>query len=185
MAFFGIDIYTFEYLALAKTMYDHGLLNMDTCGNMEVCEDIYELVWEGIANVFQDFKIYYNQDKEWETLVFRDPVITEFYRLCSMYEKQQNISEEDNSFRQEGERAVYGCFTIQSYDYDVFLYDGSHGSPRMVVLCGEEFCGTEELPEVLADVKNTYQTNCNRLKMALAGEDAGAPTQEIMEKEAA
>lgn len=185
MAYYDIDYWTIGFLSLAKDMYDHGILNMDTCGNIEVCEDVGGLEWEGISAVFQDFKGYYHKEKQLETLVFRDPVITEFYRLCSLYEEQKSVSEEENPFRQNGERDVYECFRMDAYDYSLLLYDGSSGSPRLVFLYGEEFCGTGELPVSLAEARDTFEIYCERVKMALAEKDAGTPAQEIIEREAA
>lgn len=185
MAYYEVDYWTIGFLSLAKEMYEHGILKMDTCGDMEVCEDIYQLAWEGIEAVFQDFKGYYYKKKQTETLVFRDPVITEFYRLCSLYEEQKSVSEEENPFRQNGERDVYECFRMDAYDYSLLLYDGSSGSPRLVLLYGEEFCGTEDLPVALAKARDTYSEYCKRIKKALAEKDDGTPAQEIIEKEAA
>lgn len=77
---FNIDCYTFEFLSVAKDLYDYGLLDkvLKTCGNMEVCEDYYSLTWEGIYQVFECFRQYYNEETGIDTMVFFDPVIAEF-----------------------------------------------------------------------------------------------------------
>ena len=63
------------------------------------------------------------------------------------------------------------------------LYDGEYGKPRLVILSGEEFYGHSELPEALADVRNTLEVHCTRLKKALAVETPDVP--EYTEQEAA
>ena len=85
---FDIDYCTFEFLSVAKDLYDYGLLDkvMESCGDMEVCEDYYSITWEGIASVFADFRQFFFEDTQIEAIVFCDPVITDFYRLCAMYE---------------------------------------------------------------------------------------------------
>lgn len=184
---FNIDCYTFEFLSVAKDLYDYGLLDkvLKTCGNMEVCEDYYSLTWEGIYQVFECFRQYYNEETGIDTMVFFDPVITEFYRLCAMYEARRNIRKDRDLFRDEMEKAVYRCFCLDSYDFDVLLCDGTHGSPRLVILSGEEFYGHSELPGVLSEVRNTFMRLCGQIKEMLVTEDPGANTPGNAEKEAA
>lgn len=184
---FIIDYSTFEFLSVAKDLYDYGLLDkvLKTFGNMEVCEDFYSLAWEGIYHAFECFRQYYNEETGIDTMVFCDPVITDFDRLCAMYEAQEGIDKDQNSFRQKGRREVYECFVLDSYDYDVLLYDGTHGSPRLVILSGEEFYGHSELPRVLSEVRNTFLRLCGQIKEKLVTEDPGANTMGNTEKEAA
>lgn len=187
MGVFDIDPCTFNFLFIAKDLYDYDLLDkvVDTCGNMEVCDDYYSLAWEGISNVFETVRGSYNEERQEETLVFRDPVITEFYHLCSVYEEQKGVSKEDNPFRQDGERQVYQSLSMSAYDYDARTCEGIRGGPRLVFWSGEEFCGTEELPASLAEARYAYKTYCDRLKEAIAKEQAETSAQEIMKKEAA
>lgn len=169
---FDIDPCTFEFLAVAKRIYDAGMLDkvLEACGNWEVCEDYYSLAWEGIYRAFKKFRQYYNDRDGIETMVFFDPVISEFYRLCVIYENKIGVDKDHNPLRKEGERNVYNCFCLNAYDYDVQLCNGEHGKPRLVILSGEEFYGHSELPEVLADVRNTLDALCTKLKKALAAE---------------
>ena len=182
---FGIDPCTFECLAVAKRMYDAGLLDsvLKTCGTWEICEDDYSLAWEGIVRVSETFRQYYNDKDGIDTMVFFDPVISEFYRLCVMYEKKTGVDKDHDPLRDKGERDVYGCFCLDSYDYGVQLYDGEYGKPRLVILSGEEFYSHSELPGVLADVRDTLKMNCARLEKALVLSAADAP--EHTQKEAA
>ena len=184
---FDIDYCTFEFLSVAKDLYDYGLLDkvLKTFANMDVCEDYYSLAWEGIANVFEDFRQYFVEETQIETLVFFDPVITDFYRLCVMYETKNNLTKEDNPYRQDGEKEVGQCFYIDAYDYGTILYDGSHGGPRLVILSGEEFYGHAELPRVLSEVKETFEKHCKKLKKALITEIPTVTALKAAEKEAA
>ncbi len=184
---FDIDYCTFEFLSVAKDLYDYGLLDkvLETVGNMEVCEDYYSIAWEGIASVFKGFRQYFVEETQMETLVFFDPVITDFYRLRVMYEANNDISEINNAFRRDGEKEVYQCFCLNSYDFDVLLYDGTHGNPRLVILSGEEFYGHTELPRMLSEAKNTFEKHSKKLKAALITEIPTVTALETTEKEAA
>ena len=55
----------------------------------------------------------------------------------------------------------------------------------MVILSGEEFCGHQELPRVLAEVKDTLESYCRKLKAAIVTEKPVAALPEYAEKEAA
>lgn len=184
---FNIDPCVFEFLSVAKDLYDSGLLDKvsKSLGNMEVCEDYYSLAWEGIYYVFERFRQYYKEDTGVDTMVFFDPVITAFYRLCAFYEAKSGVSRDNNMFRLDGEKEVYQCFCLNSYDYGVLLYDGSHGSPRLVILSGEEFYGHTELPRVLSEVKSTFEYCCEKLKTAIAAEKPGTALPKYAGKEAA
>ena len=184
---FNIEPCTFESLSVAKDLYDYGLLDkaMKSLSNMEVCEDYYSIAWEGIVNVFEDFRQYYKEDTGVDTMVFFDPVITEFYRLCALYDANNSVSEINNTLRQDGEKEVYQCFCLNAYDYDVLLCDGIHGSPRLVILSGEEFYGHTELPRVLSEVKDTFAKHCKKLKEALTAEISAGTAPKTTEKEAA
>lgn len=179
---FDIDPCAFEFLRVAKDLYDHGLLDktLKNLGNMEICEDSYAIAWEGTSCVFESFRQYFNEDKEIETMVFQDPVITDFYRLCTIYEAQKGVEKADDPYRRNGEDQVYSCFSMDAYCFDVLLYDGSSGAPRMVFLSGSEFYGHGELPGVLGDVRDTFDFYIKRLKEALDAEAA-----ETTQKEAA
>lgn len=188
---FDIEPGTFDFLSVAKDLYDCDLLDkaLKYIGNMEVGEDWYSIAWEGIAHVFDEFQQYYEEGTEtepgMETMVFCDPVITGFYQLCLFYEAKSGISRDNNPFRWEGESAAYQCFHLDAYDYEVLLYDGTWGRPRLVILSGEEFYGHQELPKVLAEVKDTLKSYCRKLKAAIVTEKPVAALPEYAEKEAA
>lgn len=187
---FGIDGGVFEFLSVAKDLYDHDLLDKVTenYGNLEVCDDCYSLAWDGIANIFEDFRQYFREETGVETLVFFDPVITEFYRLCAEYEAQMGAGKDRESFRKKAEAEVSQCFCLNSYDFDVLLCDGSKkGDPKLVILSGEEFYGHTELPGALSDARDTFESYCKRLKEAIGPEKPAVllPGAEIELKEAA
>lgn len=184
---FNIEPGTFDFLSVAKDLYDYGLLDkvVKIFGSMEVCEDWYSIAWEGIVSVFEQFRHYYKEKTDTDTMVFCDSVITGFYQLCFFYEAKSGISRDNNPFRWDGESAVYQCFHLDAYDYEVLLYDGTWGCPRMVILSGEEFCGHQELPRVLAEVKDTFESYCRKLKAAIVTERPVAALPEYVQKEAA
>lgn len=186
MAFY-IDPCIFEFLSVAKELYDYDLLDkaLKNIGKMEVCEDWYSIAWEGIVSVFEQFRHYYKEETETDTMVFFDPVITGFYRLCAFYEAKSGISKDQDSFRQDGERAAYQCFYMDAYDFGVLLNDGTRGRPRLIILSGEEFYGHQELPGVLAEVKYTFECYCKKLKAAIITENPVMALPEYVEKEAA
>lgn len=185
---FNIDYCTFEFLSVAKDLYDYGLLDkvLESYGSLEICDDCYSLAWDGIASAFTNFRSYFREETGVETLVFFDPVITEFYRLCALYEERRGIRKDRDLFRDEMEKEVYQCFCLSSYDFDVLLFDGSRkGGARLVILSGEEFYGHTELPGALAEARNTFKNHCERLKKALAPEISQADAPENTQKEAA
>lgn len=179
---FNIDSCTFEFLSVVKNLYDHDLLDkvLEGYQNPKVCEDYYSLAWDGIASVFEDFGQYFRDETEVEILVFFDPVITDFYRLCAMYEAQKGVSKKRNPLRKEMEQEVYQCFSLDSYDFDLFLCDSKKGPPKLVFFSGGEFYGHSELPGALAEARNTLERHCARLRVALALEtsDAAEDTKE-------
>lgn len=172
----NIDSGTFEFLSVAKNLYDHDLLDkvLEGYQNPEVCEDYYSLAWDGIASVFENFRQYYRDETAVETLVFFDPVITEFYRLCAMYEAQKGVSKKRNPLRKQMEQEVYQCFCLDSYDFDLFLCDSRKGALKLVFLSYEEFYGHSELPGALVEARNTPERHCAWLRVALALETAYA-----------
>lgn len=184
---FNIDSCTFEFLSVAKELYDYGLLDkvLEDYNGLEVCEDYYSLAWDGIASVFEDFRQYYKDETAVETLVFFDPVITEFYKLCAMYEAQKGVSKKRNPLRREMEQEVYQCFCLDSYDFDLFLCDSRKGPPKLVFFSGEEFYGHLVLPGALVEARNTLERHCARLRKELVLETSQENAPNDTQKEAA
>lgn len=184
---FNIDPYTFEFLSIAKNLYDCGLLDkvLEEYGQLEIGEDYYFLAWSGIASAFAECKQYYRDETEIGILVFFDPVITEFYRLCAMYEAQKGVSKKRDPLRRQMEQEVYQCFCLDSYDFDLFLCDSRKGAPKLVFFYGGEFYGHSELPGALVEARNTLKRHCVHLRKVLSLDAPQADAPSDTEKEAA
>lgn len=174
----------FESLFLVSQLQENSLLNkfLKTCGSWTLDEDYYAISWEAMNCVFADFAVY-SSEEEIETLVFFDPVIYEFYRLCTLYELKNPGAE--NVRRQNAEREIYGILSLNAYDYDCRLYDGSHGRPRLVILTGPEFYGHSELPGALAEVRSTLEEHSVQLRRELGLAENNTPVPDSTGKEAA
>lgn len=162
----------FENLRIAKQMADSGYgdVFLKDCGSTAVDGiDGCELAWIGIGSVFPDLSQYYNEDIEVETLVCFDPLIDEACQLCGLLELREQIPGEKSPFRKALQNVVYGSFELSGYhyDYDARFYCKGHGRGRLVILMGMEFCGFEELPEALADVKNALKAWVSRTREKL------------------
>ena len=173
----GVEPGFFESLFLTSQLWENGLLDkfLEKCGAWPLDEDFYALAWDAMACVFEDFSVYGNEENEVEVLVFSDPVISEFYRLCALYQAKNPNTE--NRYLQSTEREVYDSLSIDAYDYDCRLYDGSHGRARLVILTWPEFYGHSELPGALAEVRRVFESATRRLRQELG--------LEPMKKEAA
>lgn len=163
----------FESLLIVSQLRENGLLDkfLKNCGSWGLDEDYYAVAWEAINCVFADFSIY-GSEEEIETLVFFDPVISEFYRLCALYQARNPGAK--NPYRQSAERNAYNSLSLDAYDYDCRLYDGSHGRARLVFLTGPEFYGHSELPGALAEVRSTLEEYSGRLRRELGLADKEA-----------
>lgn len=152
----------FNNLRIAKQMADSGYgdVFLKDCGSAAVDGmESFETAWIGIASVFPDLSQYYNEDIEVETLVCFDPLIDEACQLCGLQELRERIPVEESPFRKALRDTVHGSFELSGYHYDygVWLYCEGHGRGRLVILMGMEFCGFEELPGALAEVKNALK----------------------------
>ncbi len=162
----------FENLHIAKQMVDSGYGDafLKDCGSAAIDGlESYELAWIGLASVFPDLSQYYNDDIEAETLVFCDPLIDEACQLCKLHEIQERLPVGESPLRETLLNAVYGSFELSGYyyDYDMRFYCKGHGRGRLVILTGMEFCGFNELPGALADVKNALEAWVSRTREKL------------------
>ena len=166
------DTYLWQGLYILKKMYDHN------CGEQLLAEyngqpidsdDFYSISMEAIGYIFEDVRQYYNPNKEVETFVFFDPVITEFYKLCEQYEQQTKTPKEHNSFRRDMNRALTSDLQFDSYDYGWLEYNDTtrKNGYRLVLLLGIEFVCQYELPEGLLEAKASYRYHRDRLKKEL------------------
>lgn len=167
------ECWFFQNLITAKNLADSGYLDefLKNCGDFSVDdESSYELAWGGIASVFPDLCNYFNNDKEIEAIVFFDPLIDEFTRLCKLYEEREGIPFGTSVLRESAVREIYGSFELYgyAYDYDFRFYHQGHGRDRMVMLMGCEFCEFDQLPTTLAEVRNELGNQVCKLRAELA-----------------
>ena len=165
-----LEPYVIDSLKVAKQIYDMGRSEafLKECGSLLLDDDFYSVSWFGMCAVFEKTDVYYHAAHELEVLVFYDPVISDFYRLCELYELRRGISSEENTYRKRMEESVCRDLYLSAYDYDARLYPGRRGrGSRLVMLLGEEFCGHCELPSALFDVYCTVENQICILKQEL------------------
>lgn len=167
------ECWFFHNLHMAKGLAECGYLDplLRTCGDCSVDEEAsYELAWSGIYCVFPGLCQYFNEDIEAEIMVFFDPLIDEFARLCKLYEEREGISFGTSPLRDAAESAIYCSFELYgyAYDYDFRFYHKEHGRARMVLLMGNEFCSFEDVPTALANVRNELEEQVGKLRAELA-----------------
>ena len=187
-----IDTWLWEALYVIKALHDHGKHEEILKSYREQTlsgEDFYEITLDAISSVFEDTRVYYNEDKEIEVFVFFDPVITEFYRLAEQYERERGIREEDDLFRQEMKRSLVTGLYFNDFDYGYHLYDHPdkpHGC-RLVLLFGCDFRAQYEVAPGLLDIYEAYCQHTQRLKKELGVIPAQAAEEESppVRKEAA
>ena len=167
-----ISEYLWECLYVMKQVYDHDpkaqlfQLYGDTVINGD---DIYEISMNSMDQFFADTRYYFNEEKEIETHVFFDPIITECWKLCDEYEAKNHLQPEDNEFRRGLERSLESALYVPDYSYDGRWYaDTKHkGGCRLVMLCYCEFYGHYYLPEALSEAHDAFTHYRKRLKEAL------------------
>lgn len=179
--------YIFECLYVMKQLYDHPSgekIVEQYCDCVVDGDCFYELSLDAAMGIFKDSRDYYNEENEVSTLVFMDPMITEFCELCERYEAQRGIAAEDNIFRKEFGRAVDLAIRFDSYDYGYWFYDGrlGHGRKRLVFLSGCEFADHYVLPEALLNIYDALTLQLQNLRRELGTTSDAAATQ-LQEKD--
>ena len=164
--------YLWETLYVLKALFDHGKAGsmIRMYENREIDgDDLYEMAMEGIGCVFADTRCYYNEEEELDVFVFFDPIITEFFRLCEVFEAKNGIPPENDSFRQEVYRTINYSFSFNSYSYSYHLYTepARKNGCRIVLLLYCEFCAHYEAVEGLLDIYDTIVEQTVRLKEVL------------------
>ncbi len=170
----------FPMLRLAKNLFDHGLAEQfkENFGSWKLDGgDCWELAYEAASWIFQDTLHYYNEDKEIETWLFRDPVIDRFCRLCQEYETRGGISEEQNPYRRDMEQIMHDgfCFDGYSYNYDWRLSSKDRGQKCLLLFTGCEFYSSDEIPGGLMDIKGGFEATVARLEKELSKETRIVP----------
>lgn len=152
----------FLILRFAKNMYD---CRMDKqfkklFGFYELNGDSYwELAYETISWVFQDTRLYYNDEKEIETWLFIDPVIDRFCELCQQYERQKGISETDNHYQKDMAKIAHNGFNFNScsYAYSWRLSAEDRGRKCLLLFTDCEFCCYDEISNGLMVIKDGFE----------------------------
>ena len=170
-----MSAFFWETLYIVKQMHDHGVGDrlLKLFGNDEIDSDsIYELAWEAIGSVFSDTRHYYNSENEIETLVFFDPVIDSFYRLCEEYEQIYGICPEENEFRRSMKNEVRNALSFGDYSYDYTVVTDTKKSLgcRIVLLFYVDFCCHHEIPGGLLDIRDALVYHGELLRKELAAQ---------------
>jgi hypothetical protein len=189
-----ISEYLWECLYVMKQVYDHdpkAHLLQFYGNNVIDGDDIYEVSMNALNQFFVDTRYYFNEEKEIETHVFFDPIITECWKLCDEYEAQNNLQPKDDEFRRGLESSLESALYVPDYSYDGRWYADTkrRGGCRLVLLCGCEFYGHCYLPAALSEAYDAFIHYRKRLKEALnstgGAEIVTLPVAKLSEKEAA
>lgn len=183
----------FALLRLSKSLYDCGMAEQlkKWCGTCELDGDFYwELAHEATGWVFQDTRLYYNENDEMETWLFTDPIIDRFCKLCQEYESRKGISEKENPYRNDMERILHDGFTFSgySYGYDWRLSQEDRGRKCLLIFTGCEFYCNDEVPAGLLEIRDGFETMIAHLEDELSKEARIIPlplAAEVQQKEAA
>lgn len=153
-----------------------------------------------VSEVFHDTKCYFHdyygrpkenwRRKEFEersVLVMRDPVLTEYDRMCREYERRMNITSVQNPYATALEEVVHRAMQLQGYAYDYCWYEGTQDKkgPRLVLMLLPEFESQYELPQELFRILDFCEERGQQLRQELEriGEHLhGFPAKEIPEE---
>ena len=167
----------FEMLDLAKCLHDSELAEKfhKRFDKLELCEEsFYELAYEATGWIFEDSRDYYNNEEEFETWVFYDPLIDRFCQLCQVYEQQNDLSEEQNPYRRQIISAINSafCFNHYSYNFDWRLSASDRGRKRLLFYIGPEFYELCELPPALLEIREQFQNLVGQLEQSVDAEQS-------------
>ena len=183
-----IELYSdiFAMLRLAKRLHDKSLVDKLPGGFRSLTLDVdyyIELVYNAIDIVFENTCEDYNEENGEGVYVFCDPVIDSFCQLCLQYEQRSHLTEEEDPFRKKIEAVICSGFCLDGYSYrfDWRLSANGRGRRRLLFFYGEEFCGLDELPGGLMEIRDGFQELNLELEKALSN----LTKQRAIEKEAA
>ena len=183
-----IELYSeiFAMLRLAKRLYDSSLVDKLPGGFRSLTLDVdyyIELAYNAIDTVLENTSEYYNEENGEGVYVFCDPIIDKVCRLCWQYEQRRHLTEEEDPYRKEMEAVICSGFNLNSYNYrfDWKLSANDRGCRRLLFFYGEQFCGLDELPEGLIEIRDGFQELNLELEKALSD----LTKQSATEKEAA
>lgn len=167
-----ISTWLLESLYTIKQMYDHGCADdvLETYGDYELDGDmVFEIASDCMERVFSDMRHYYNQSEETETLVFFDPIITNFYLLCEEYERKSGLPPQENPYRVEMQRAISSGFSFDDYSYGHAIYTtpNGHSGCKLVLLFYPEFCSHYAVPNGLLEIRDAFVYATERMHKKL------------------
>lgn len=174
--------WSLEMLYAAKTLYDAGLwerfshmltLDFYQYEGEEFTfdpEDGFILYNIAISSVFETAKGYFNEKKETEIMVFWDPLMYRYNKLCREYEARRGIVEIENPYVREAEQALNKAMTFSSYSYEYRYYTGTKSpkDSKLVFIQDPEFCNQWEVPAGLVELREFYLEGIKRLEAELA-----------------
>jgi len=168
-----IDNYFWDCLRVLKEVFDHDEQSpvLASFKDREINgAEIYEVTVNAVEAIFQDTRCYYNDEKELESYVFFDPLITDFWKLCEEYEKRTGTSQEKSSFRDEMFRAINSALYFDEYSYGIYSYEDTErkNGCRLVLVIGSEFFSLDQVPGALCEVYEAFEKHLEQLKEALA-----------------
>lgn len=163
----------FAMLRLAKNLYDSSPAEKmpSLTQAMLLDEDFYyELAYEAIGIIFEEFFPDYNEDLAMDVYVFCDPIISKFCHLCWQYEQRQHLTEDENPYRQRIGALICADFLLSEYDYhfDWKLSANDQGRRRLLFFYGPDFWSLEDLPEALLAIRNGFLELSFELEKALS-----------------
>lgn len=167
-----LDAYLWETLYILWQFHTHGKADslLRLYGQTELDgELIYELAYEASCTVFADTRNYYNQEAEYDVLVFFDPALDAFYEVCRNYEAQFALSPAENPHRTALQQEVSSAFALSSYGYQYYLYtDLDRKGPCRIVLVSDcEFYSLYEVPGGLLDILDALHLHTRVMREAL------------------
>lgn len=172
-----VELYSeiFAMLRLAKRLYDSSLVDKLPGGfrSLTLDADHYiELTYNAIDTVFENTCEYYNEENGEGVYVFCDPIIDSFCRLCWQYEQRSHLTEEDDPYRKKIRAVICSGFDLCDYNYcyrfDWKLSANDRGRRRLLFFYGTEFCGLDDLPGGLMEIRDGFQELNLELESALS-----------------
>lgn len=192
MLYMAYPFYTHDRLGeLLNTLGDD--FDLDPMNYMELCDTAISEVFHNTRCYFHDY--YGFPKKNWRrrefedrsVLVMRDPVLTEYDRMCREYERRNNITIVENPYAKGLEDAVHRAMQLHNYAYDYRWYDGTQDKkgPRLVLMLLPDFESYYELPQELFNILDFCEARGPELRQEL--ERTGDhlhdfPTKEIQEE---
>lgn len=122
-----------------------------------------------ISSVFETVKSYYNEERQTDIVVFWDPLMYRFNKLCREYEAQRGIVEIENPYVREMEQAIHSALNFGSFSYDYRWTTGTKNpkDSKLVWIEDPEFSNSWEIPRGLVALRDFYVDGISRLEAEL------------------